>query len=374
MKTFKYKLYRSKKNKNLHQRIDIAGVIYNHLIALHKRHYRRYGKYISLYTMTKHITKLKRLPKYEFWKTLGSQAVENIAGRIDFGYKKFFKKENTRTPNFKKVKKYKSFTLRQNVGYRFINDNTIRIGNVDYRFFNSRKIEGDIKTVTIKRDPLGDIYLFIVTDFEENKPELPLSGKSVGFDFGLKTFLVGSDSKEIESPLFFKQSIQAIKRANRNVSIKKKGSNNRKKALKNLQRVHKKVANQRRDYHFKLAKQLTNEYGVMCFEDLNIEGMKKLWGRKVSDLGFYAFLIILEYQATKTGTIIQKIDRWFPSTKTCHSCGYINNDLSLRDRVWTCVCGETHNRDLNAAINIHREGISSLALGDVSLTKLAIAV
>ena len=129
--------------------------------------------------------------------------------------------------------------------------------------------------------------------------------------------------------------------------------------------LHCRISNQRKDFHFKLAALLAKQNKIICIEDLNLVGMKALWGRKVSDLGFASFVSILEHQATKTGCSVVKIDRWYPSSKECHCCHAINHNLQLRDRIWTCSCGVTHDRDVNAAINIERVGMSTLGLGDV---------
>ena len=137
-------------------------------------------------------------------------------------------------------------------------------------------------------------------------------------------------------------------------------SNNQRKALLNLARVHRKIANQRNDYHWKLANQITDKYDVICFETLNMDGMKRLWGKKISDLGFYSFLQKVKYLAKKKGKMVRFIDKWFPSSKMCHKCGCINESLELRDREWACdSCDTYHDRDLNAAINIHAVGTST---------------
>src|SRR5690554_2391947 len=230
----------------------------------------------------------------------------------------------------------------------------------EYKYHKFREVEGQIKTVTIKRDPLGDIYLYIVceAELEEIKPR---SGKSVGLDFGLTTFLTASDGSRIESPLFFKQGSKEIKKLNRALSSKKKGSNNRSRARLDLARGHKRIANRRKDFHFKLAKALAESYAAIFIEDLNLKGMQRLWGRKISDLGFSCFVKILEHQCQKAGTKLIKIDRFYPSSKTCSDCGFVFDELSLAIREWTCPsCKTTHNRDVNAAINIHRVGASTL--------------
>ncbi len=202
-----------------------------------------------------------------------------------------------------------------------------------------------------------------------------MTGETAGFDFGLKTFLTVSDGTQIESPEFFKSSIDEVRKTSKSHSTKQKGSNNREKARLKLARKHKKIANQRHDFHFKLANQLTQDYDVLCFEDLNLEGMKCLWGRKISDLGFSEFLQIVEYYASIRNKKVVKIDRFFPSSKTCFECGLVNKNLELKDRTWVCEsCDTLLDRDLNAAKNIHRVGASTLGLGDVRPSTTAVAV
>ena len=191
------------------------------------------------------------------------------------------------------------------------------------------------------------------------------SGKSVGIDFGLKTFLTlggrhldfKDGEREIQSPLYFLKSIGRIRKLSRTLSRKKKKSNNRKEARLNLARLHRKVANQRDDFFHKLSNRLASEYEYVFVEDLNLKGMQRLWGRKVSDISYGKFVNILSYK-----TNVVKIDRFYPSSKECYDCGYVYRELSLKDRVWTCPnCGNIHHRDWNAADNIHRVGTSTLA-------------
>ncbi len=133
-----------------------------------------------------------------------------------------------------------------------------------------------------------------------------------------------------------------------------------------MAQTHRKIANQREDFHWKLAHQLTHEYDEIRLEDLNLNGMKSLWGRKVSDLGFADFIAKLKYIASKIGVKIVLIDKWYPPSKTCSTCGAINESLNLRDRTWQGAdCGAVHDRDRNAAINIYRVGASTLAGEDV---------
>jgi len=378
MKTLKFKLFSHKRNRYLKRTINAAGVIYNHCIALHKRYYRMWGKHLNCNKLQAHIAKLRK--RNSFWQLVGSQAVQDICQRIEKAYQLFFKhnKKGVRPPGFKKVKKYKSFTLKQ-AGYKFLGGNRIKIGSKVYQYWNSREIEGKVKTLAIKRTPLGELFMVVVVDttpadrsrstttLSVDQPEIKsTTGKIAGFDFGLKTFLTCSDGSRIESPQFFKQSLNAIKKASKQHSKKLKGSANRERARKNLVRKYEDIANQRRDWFWKLAHKLTDNFDVLCFETLNLKGMQRLWGRKISDLAFGEFLQILEWIARKKGKQVVYIDRWYPSSKTCSCCGHVLEDLDLSTREWRCPsCQSVNDRDENAAINIQAVGASTVGLGDV---------
>lgn len=373
MKTFCFKLYHSDHNNALMRQINIAGLTYNHCIALHRRYYRLFGKYIKAFALMKHLTKLKRTKRFAFMNKLGSQAVQNVVERIDRAYSLFFsnlkRKIRSSPPKFKTVRRYKSFTLKQ-AGWA-LDEHTgrIRLGKRWYGYFKSRNIEGKVKTVTVKRDAVGDVYVYLVCE-TQSEPVETRTGKIVGFDFGLKRFLTGSDGHDITSPYFFMMNARTIKRKCRNLSHKQKGSHNRERARKELARAYRRMENQRHDFHFKLARQLCDEYAVICLEDLNIKGMARRWGRKVHSLGFSEFVKILEYEALKLGTQIVFIDRLYPSSQLCHVCGYKNpavKDPKVRE--WDCPsCGTHHDRDKNAAKNILMAGASAIGIEPVSPT------
>ncbi|MCC5657855.1 transposase [Nostoc sp. XA010] len=374
MKTLKFKLYSHKRNKYLKASINAAGVIYNHCIALHKRYYRRWGKHLNCAKLQAHIAKLRK--RKEFWQSVGSQAVQDICQRIEKAYQLFFKhhKKGVRPPNFKKVKKYKSFTLKQ-AGYKFLGGNRVKIGSRVYQYWNSTEVEGKVKTLTIKRTPLGELFLVVVVDSIDEPGIRLTTGKIAGFDFGLKTFLTCSDGTTIVSPQFFKQSLNVIKKANRHHSQKLKGSSNRERARKNLVRAHEDISNRRTDWFWKLALSLTNRFDVLCFETLNLKGMKRLWGRKISDLAFQDFLNILEWIAKKKGKLVVYIDQWYPSSKTCSCCGHVIDPLDLSVREWRCPsCQSINGRDDNASKNIQSVGASMVGLGNVRQAMPAIAV
>jgi putative transposase len=374
LRTYKYKLYESKRLKNLHNSVNIAGIIYNHCIALHKRYYRLYKKHLNKYQLQKHITKLKKLVKHKFWSKLGSQAIQDITDRIDKAYKKFFDyvknktKQRVSPPNFKKVKKYKSFTLKGKVGYK-LEDNVVSLNGYKYRFWLSRPIDGTIKTLVIKRDNIGDFYICVSLELEESKSNIA-TGNSVGIDFGLDKFLSLSDKQEIEAPLYHLKSLNKLKLLNRSLAEKKKGSKHRKQAKFKLSKLHMNIANQRRDYFHKLSNKLAAKYDNIIIEDLNLKAMQKLWGRKVSDLAFAEFVQILECK-----TKVIRIDRFYPSSKTCSSCFEVNKEInkdlkSLKTRKFKCnSCGLKIDRDYNASLNILRVGVSTLSTDTVRLAQ-----
>jgi len=351
MQNISFKAYNNKKLKQIHQKINTSAWIWNHCIALQKRYYRLYGKFINLNVLQKHIAKLRN--KNLKWKELTAQSVQELCERVDSAYKRFFKKLSKRPPKFKKAKDFNSFVLKQS-GWKS-EENVLIISGVKYKFSKSRDCE-NIKRITVKRNSLGEIFFIFCCDMKP-KPFERVGNSTIGMDFGLKVYLTLSDGKEIKSPEFFKQNLKLIKKSNKKVSTKRKGSNNRGKALKNLQRAHLNVSNKRTDFEWKLAHELCKQYSFIAIEDLNIEGMKKLWGRKISDLSFSSFILKLEQVALKYGTVVQKVGRYYASSKTC-SCGSINKELKLSDREWACVsCGTIHQRDLLAANNILSEGI-----------------
>jgi putative transposase len=356
-KMYKYRLYRcDKKDRKLRHMIFIASTIWNHFIALQRRYYRLTGKYISLNDMNKHVLKLRRRQRFVLWQGLHSQACQDVCRRVDEAYQRLFNGLAKGRPKFKKAKKYPSFTFPQS-GYK-VNGNTVSINGTHYKFVKHREIGGSIKTLTIKRDKVGRLWL-VFSVIETISTGEARTGKSGGFDFGLKRFLVDDEGRAYDGPLYFAQALRETRRLQRDLSRKVEGSNGYKQARRALAKHLVTIANLRRDHHFKLAHALCDEYNILYFEDLNLAGMKAMWGRKVSDLGFAKFLSILEWVAFKCGKTIIKIDRFAPTTKTCSRCGKYHN-LTLRDRTLTCECGRTLDRDHNAAINIKTVGASTV--------------
>ena len=382
MKSYRFKLFSNKrKSRRLEGELRIFWEVYNHSLRLVRGHYKIFGKNPSKNKIQKHLTKLAKTSKPQ-WEAIGySQGIQEVTDRIYKSYDAFFKWMKSRKgakkspPKLKPFRKYKSFTLKQASWELDEEKSRVRIGPNWYRYNNSRKIQGTPKTINIKRDVVGDWFISISCDIgEEFIPAkiIPMTGKMAGFDFGMKTFLKASDDTDHESSEFLRLHLSELAKANRSLSRKEKSSKNRKKSKKVLARVHRKVANKRLDSHYQLSVKLLAKFDYLFFEDLTLEGMKKLWGRKVSDYAFATFLKILEQKAKEHGKTFHKVGRFFPSSKLCSNqkCGQIKlkDELTLKDRVFKCeCCGLEIDRDLNAARNILNVGVSALGLDGVSL-------
>lgn len=366
MMTYTYKLYRSKRTAKLDAMLREACFVWNHALALQRRYYALYGKYVSCARMKAHFAKrIKR-------KLLHSQTVQEILERLNLSYKRFFAHLSRRPPKFRKAREFSSIVYKQG-GFK-LNGNILVVNSIrqHFQFSFSRPYEGNVRQIRIKRSRLGEYYLYIVTDAVAGSCARgkSLEGASVGMDFGLKTYLTLSDGTRIDNPLFLKSSLKELRRKSRALFRYEKGSNHRKARRMDLERCHERIHNRRDDWQWKTCHELCRRYDTICIEDLNLRGMTRLWGRKVNDLAFGLFVQKLEHVASKYGTKVVKVDRFYPSSKTCSVCQYVNELLSLRDRSWTCPsCGSSHDRDLNASVNILRQGIVSS--GSTRKTRLA---
>lgn len=390
MKSYRFKLFNNKrKSRRLDNELRIFWEIYNHSLRLIRGYYKLYGKHLSKNKLQKHLKKLGETT-HPHWEAVGyAQGRQEVTDRIYKSYSAFFswaksrKGDKKSPPKMKPFRKYKSFTLKQDSWELDEKNGRVRIGLNWYRYNKSRNIQGTPKTINIKRDQVGDWFISISCDVGEEyipKKIIPMTGKRAGFDFGLKSFLTASDDTHHESNEFLKQHLNELAKANRSLSRKEKVSKNRRKSKKALARLHRKVANKRLDSHYQLVVKILKNYDYLFFEDLTLVGMKKLWGRKVSDYGFSTFLKILELKAREHGKTFHKINRFYPSSKLCSNqkCGQIKSkeELTLKDRVYKCeCCGLEIDRDLNAAINILNAGTSALGLDGVRrVEKLASVV
>lgn len=356
MMTYTYKFYRTKRTAKLDAMLREACFVWNHALALQKRYYSLFGKYVSCAKMKAHFA--KRISR----RLLHSQTAQEILERLDLSYKHFFDRLSRRPPKFRKARDFSSIVYKQG-GFK-LNGNVLVVNSIKqhFQFSFSRPYEGKIRQIRIKRSRLGEYYLYIVTDAVAGSVSHGKShnGASVGMDFGLKTYLTLSDGTRVENPLFLKSGLNELRRKSRALSRCEKGSNHRRERRKDLERCHERIRDRRDDWQWKTCHELCRRYDTICIEDLNLLGMTRLWGRKVNDMAFGLFVQKLEHVALKYGTEIVKVDRFYPSSKTCSVCQYVNEYLSLRDRHWICPsCGTSHDRDLNASMNILRQGIAS---------------
>ena len=368
-KADKFKLQNQSNIVKIGNMLDDMWQIHLHIMLLQRRYYRMFGKNLSAYRINKHIAKLKKRTK-PHWADLPSQVVQDVVLRYGKSSDAFFQNIEDRKagktrrkvgrPKIKPRHKYTSMTFTQ-AGYT-LEKNRIKINCIDtwFSFHKHRELKGRIKTITIKRDRCGDYWIcFSCENVDASEPKLK-TGKSAGFDYGNKTFLTSDKGNKIESPQFFKQSLKTLRSLSKALSRPVKGSNNYYRACRALARRHRKVARQREDWQWKLATKLCTEFDTLYFETLNLDGMKRLWGRKVSDHAFYQFIQILKQKCAKHGKKLEQISQWTATTQPCSDCGYPNKELSLSDRQWTCPeCGSHHDRDVNAAINIKRAGLAA---------------
>lgn len=354
MISYKYKLYRTDRTKHLDRMLCEACFVWNHALALQKRYYRLYHKYIGIGKMKAHFA--KRVHR----NLLHSQTTQEILERLDTAYQRFFIRLAKRPPKFRKAKDFSSILFKQG-GYS-LNGNVLTINRIKkrFKFSLSRPYDGKVKTLTVKRNNLGEFFLIMVLDKPPQSVGKTHNGASVGIDFGLKKYMTMSDGTTVDNPQFLKSGLRQLQRKSRNLSKCVPGSHNRERKRLDLDRHYKKVVNQRSDWQWKLAHRLCQQYDHIFIEDLQLTDMSVQWGRKMADLAHGEFVLKLQYIATKYDVTVHKIDRYYPSSKTC-TCGYVNHKLQLHERTWVCPeCGAVHDRDLLAANNILRQGIVEL--------------
>ena len=367
MKTYKYKFGAQSNTIRIGNLLDDMWQVHDYFHKWQRQRYKDGLPYANYATMCAHLTDLKRTT-HPHWNALPSQALQEELGRIDAAYVRFFKKLGGR-PKIKKRHKFKSFTLKQ-TGWELKNNRITlnfrkwergkwRYDRVPYTFHKHRQWYGSIRRITIKRDACGAYWLYIITDYTDLK-RLPTTGESVGADFGMKeAYLTLSTGEKKQHPQPLKHSLKKLRTLNKELSRKQKGSNGWWRCVRHLARLYRKISNQRKDFHWKLASELCERFDTISIETLNLDGMKRLWGRKVSDLAFYQFVEILKSKCSKHKRELRQVGQWTATTKPCSDCGFHNENLTLNDRRWTCPeCGSHHDRDVNAAINILRAGIA----------------
>jgi putative transposase len=363
LKTFKYRIYPNKEQEALFiKTFGCIRFVWNKMLE---------EKLNALNNKQKipRITPTKYKKDYSFLKEVDSLALANAQLSIEKAFRNFFK-----NPKYFKLPKFKSKKNKQSYTTNSANNNIkvdfekkliylpkIKQG-IKAKFH--RRFNGKIKSVNIKLTNTNKFYasILIKTDEVKNKIKDPNS-KSCGIDLGLKNFAIITNDNEtykIEHPKYLIKSEKKLKRLQRKLSKKQKGSKNRSKMKIRLGVQYEHVINARNDFLHKLSKVIIDENQVIVVEDLNVNGMIKnhKLSRSISDSGWYVFVKCLEYKTEWYGRNLVKVDRFFPSSRMCNKCGYINETLRLSDRYWKCPsCNTKHDRDINASINLYKIGL-----------------
>lgn len=340
----------------LNEHFGSARYLWNWALAKKTAAFQTDSITLSRYDLQRDIPALKA--EFNWLKEINSQSLQSVLLNLDSAYTRFFR-EKKGFPRFKSKKDNRhSFSCPQNVKVDFTAQTMQlpKIGKV--RFVCSRTFEGTVKTVTVSKTPTGKVFASVLVDTPDVVPaKVPLrQSTAVGIDVGLNAFATLSTGETIANPRFLKKSIKKLNRLSRQHSKKKKGSANRDKSRIRLARQHEKVTNQRTDFLHKVSTRIVRENQTVCVENLNISGMMKnhKLARAIADVSWGSFVSMLEYKCEWQGKNLVRIGRFEPSSRLC-TCGTINRDLTLKDRVWTCSsCGTTHDRDILAANNIVR--------------------
>lgn len=360
LKAFKYKINPTKEQSILlNKHIGASRFVYN--LALEVKQMAWAGNKVNLSCFALH-SQLKDLKtECEWLKEINSQSLQQSITNLDKAYTAFFKGQNS-FPKFKKKSNGGTFNVPQNV--------SLENGKLIIPKFKKgvdivlhRETKGEIRQATISRTPTGKYFVSILCETGENiKPKAKIKeNTTIGIDLGIKTYIVSSDGKEFDNPKFLRKAQNKLKYVQRKYS-KYKG----KRTKRRLAILHEKIANQRKDFLHKTSSELIKNHDSLAIEDLNVKGMlanHKL-AQSISDTGWSTFVSMLEYKADWYGKNILKIGRFEPSSKLHANCGYINKELTLSDREWTCPkCSEVVLRDVNAAINIKSFALRNILSG-----------
>ncbi len=360
-KSYKFKISPDKEQiELLSKHFGACRFVFNRYLNSRKETYLEEKKSLNYYDNANDLTKLKKEDEFVWLKEINSQSLQSSLRNLDTAYNKFFRKQ-TKFPRFKSKYDKQSFTVPQFA--------TIEEGKLWIPKFKKgieinlhREIEGKILFATISKSTTGKYYVSITCEINHNP--FDKTGSKVGIDTGIKDLAILSDGKVYENVKTLKTNLKKLKYEQRQLSKKTKGSNSRLKQKSKLAKVHEKVTNIRKDYLHKVSTEIIKNHDVICIEDLAVKNMMKnhKLAQAFSDVSLGAFYTMLEYKANWNDKIIVKIGRFFPSSKTCNVCNHINQELTLKDREWTCKsCNTIHDRDFNASINIKKQGLKILS-------------
>lgn len=363
-KTFRYRIFPGKsQTTKLNQSLDACRWLYNHFLEERKNAWETEKQSISRYEQVNSLPRLKK--EHEFLNNVFSQVLQEVAVRLDLGFRAFFRRiktgEKPGYPRFRGKFRYDSFTYPQ-AGFKLLKNvvQLSKIGGVKIKLH--RPIEGQIKTCTVRRSPTGKWYVTF-SCIIDHAPDIKPIEPAIGIDMGLASFATFSDGQKIENPRFFKHEEKNLAKAQRRLSKQAKGSDLRAKARKVVARVHERIAWKRENFAHQEARKLVNQFNTIAVEDLSINDMQKenfrCINRSIGDVAWRQFLQFLSFKAEYAGKKVIAVNPAYTS-QTCSRCGE-RHKLDLSDRVYHCpCCGLSMCRDQNAAINILALGMQGL--------------
>ncbi|MEH6942925.1 RNA-guided endonuclease TnpB family protein [Bacillus sp. JJ722] len=364
-KAYKFRLYPTDDQAHLiHKTFGCVRFVYNKMLAERKETYEKYKDNKEELKKKKFPTPAKYKKEFEWLKEVDSLALVNAQLNLQTAYKNFFSGQND-FPTFKSRKDRKSYTTNVVNGNIIMLNGQIKLPKLKLvRIKQHREIPPDhiIKSCTISRTSTGKYYAAILTEYEKEVVQKEVE-TVVGLDFAMEGLYVSSEDEKANYPRFYRQMLDQLANAQRILARRMKGSMRWNKQRIRVAKLHEKIANQRKNFLHHKSKELAATFDVVAIEDLNMKGMSKAlnFGKSVADNGWGMFTSFLAYKLHEQGKQLVKIDKWFPSTKTCSSCGNVK-DMLMSIRTYECSCGLTMGRDYNAAINIKNEAIRLLAL------------
>lgn len=359
-KAFKFRLYPTVEQEEYFQKcFNITRFIWNKMLSDKIEFYKETGQ--MLYN-----TPAQYKEEFEWMKEIDSLALANVQLQLQSAFNKFFKEKNVRFPKFKSKKRCKkTYTTNNQKNNIRMSGNKIKLPKVGYvKLKLHRQIPKNyiIKSTTISQSSTGKYFISILTEYEIEEKEVLLDkSKAIGLDYSSPCFYIDSDGNEAGYPRFFRLYQEQLVKEQRKLSHMKLHSKNYEKQKIKVAKIHEKIANSRNNWLHNLSKNLCNTYDYICVEDLNMKSLSQCLtlGKSTMDNGFGVFKCILQYKQEDRNHRLIKIDKWYPSSKTCNHCGYVNKNLKLSDREWICPeCGCIIERDKNAAKNILEVGLS----------------